>query len=153
MYIVLCVCILTSNKFKSLKALLSVNNTGIEFGNALVGTSQTNNAVVPIKIYGVKEYVVEPFKPIDATVCERAYTFPVTSGATNTWTVEEDGLYLISGDVPGIEDSRGSVSFIGEITLISGNEPVRVFTAKTGAQVKLTVTSGNNFTPYINIIK
>ena len=40
--------------------VLSVNNTGIEFGNALVATSQTNNSVVPIKIYGVKEYVVEP---------------------------------------------------------------------------------------------
>lgn len=39
--------------------VLSVNNTGIEFGNALVGTSQTNNAVVPMKIYGVKEYVVD----------------------------------------------------------------------------------------------
>ena len=40
--------------------VLSVNNTGIEFGNALIATSQTNNLVVPIKIYGVKEYVVEP---------------------------------------------------------------------------------------------
>lgn len=129
--------------------ILAVNNTGVQFGNVNTGTE----VCIPYKIYGVKEYVVEPYKPVDATLCERAYNFPTTSGTTNTWTVEEDGLYLIAGDAPGFENNRGSISFIGEATLISGNDGIRVFTAKAGAQVKLTVTSGNTFTPYINIIK
>ena len=109
--------------------------------------------MIPYKIYGVKEYVVEPVGPVDATVCERAYNFPATSGTTNTWTVDKDGLYLVGGEAPGLEDSRGSITFIGEATLISGNDAIRVFTAKTGAQVQLRVASGNTFTPYINIIK
>ena len=132
-------------------ATLSGNN--VVFGDAYALNTVTNTAAKPIKIYGIKEYVVEPFKPIDATVCERAYTFPSTSGATNTWTVDKDGLYLVGGEAPGLEDSRGSITFIGEATLISGNDAIRVFTAKTGAQVQLRAASGNTFTPYINIIK
>ena len=133
--------------------ITAIDNSGITFGNNYYGSAENNGFVKPYKIYGVKEYVVEPFKPVDATVCERAYTFPATSGTTNTWTVVENGLYLIAGATPGFEDSRGSISFIGEATLISGNDGIRVFTAKAGAQVKLTVASGNTFTPYINIIK
>lgn len=135
------------------RGIKAIDNTGITFGTASNGNVAYDNNNIPTKIYGVQEYVVEPFKPVDATVCERAYTFPATSGTTNTWTVNEDGLYFLTGDAPGISDNRGSISLIGDITLISGSEPVRVFKAKAGAQVKLTVSSGNTFTPYINRIK
>lgn len=38
----------------------SINNSGVVFANAYYLNNVSNNAMIPTKIYGVKEYVVEP---------------------------------------------------------------------------------------------
>lgn len=126
---------------------------GVKFYDTKEGGSTSNDSIIPYKIYGVKGVVVEPIRPIDFTTVERAYTFPRTTGTTNRWTVDEDGLYIIAGDAPAPGNTHGSFTFSGEASLISGSLVPMVFKAKAGAQVILTVDSDNNYTPYINRIK
>lgn len=38
----------------------SCDNTGVTFENGYVNSEENNGAIIPIKIYGVKSYVVEP---------------------------------------------------------------------------------------------
>lgn len=39
---------------------LSINDNGVTFSDAYIQTEKNNTYLVPVKIYGVKEYVVEP---------------------------------------------------------------------------------------------
>ena len=43
---------------------VSCSNTGVTFEGGYSGTNPNDNAVIPTKIYGVKEYIVEPVGPI-----------------------------------------------------------------------------------------
>ena len=42
------------------RIILSVDNSGVTFGNGGYANSAANSFLIPIRIYGVKEYVVEP---------------------------------------------------------------------------------------------
>jgi len=70
----------------------------------------------------------------------------------NSYTFTEDGIYMICGDAPGVNDVRGNITYTNNVKLIT-NSPFRFIEAHKGDIVYLNVSSGNHFTPQIYKLK
>ena len=82
-----------------------VTNTGVEFAEGYGNMTLNNRICIPITIYGVKEYVVEP---IDSVTAEQKF-FQASSNQT-IYTLEKDyDLLMIDGS-----DSNSFIGYLNE---------------------------------------
>lgn len=65
----------------------SINNSGVVFANAYYLNNVSNNAMIPTKIYGVKDYVVEPVNNLQLIT--------TSQDKTVTFTAEDNVNYLV----------------------------------------------------------
>ena len=87
------------------RIISSVDNTGVTFGSGGYANSVANSFIIPIKIYGVKEYVVEPVSSVTA---EQKF-FQASSNQT-IYTLEKDyDLLMIDGS-----DNNSFIGYLNE---------------------------------------
>ena len=90
------------------KNILALNDEGIQFDN----TNPNNTACIPYKIYGVKEYVVEPVGQLKNVT--EVYDLSVSgNGTTKTFTATKKSSYFVFG--PGYSTERVTLTTTGEI--------------------------------------
>lgn len=117
---------------------VSCSNTGVTFEGGYSGTTANDNAVIPTKIYGVKEYVVEPvsnykIKKLGSISCTQTNQRPM-SAETKTYDISEygnitvDNVFVVLTNLGvHINGNNGGITSLSETTSgspqksISGN--------------------------------
>ena len=100
------------NNNSNSRGISAVNNEGISFLNSYEGSTVNNETLIPTKIYGVKEYVVEPVGQLKNVT--EVYDLSVSgNGTTKTFTATKKGSYFVFG--PGYSTDRVTLTTTGEI--------------------------------------
>lgn len=128
------------------RGITNINDTGITFSDSYEGSSVNNKQYIPNKIYGVKEYVVEPKGPIEIVGAYHIGTVSPTGGTTHTTKTynknhnfEKDVYILVC--IEG-QDNGGTINSVSWL----GNDVSSIYTQKvsnaTFALYKITKGDG-----------
>lgn len=104
---------------------VSCNDAGVTFGEGYSAGESNNNTIIPTKIYGVKEYVVEPtanykIKKLGSISCPQANSRPM-SMETKTYDISEYGnitvdnvFVVLTGLDVHIDGNNGGITNLNE---------------------------------------
>lgn len=105
---------------------ITVNNSGVVFGPAINGgTNNVSNIMMPTKIYGVKEYVVEQVGEL-----KRIEMHPDLIAGTKTVTIQElteiYSIFLYTTDDKGVLDYATKVNGVLNVVNVGGNSEYNI---------------------------
>ena len=125
--------------------ILAVNNNGIQFGAVNTGTE----VCIPSKIYGVKEYVVEPVGQLKNVT--EVYDLSVSgNGTTKTFTATKKGSYFIIG--PGYTAERVTLTTTGE-TLFNVSQDWFIINLNMGDTITCKSVSSGSYTCNVYLLE
>ena len=133
----------------SLQRNVKMNDTGVIFGEGYADSTVTPYAMIPYKIYGVKEYVVEPVGQLKNVT--EVYDLSVSGNdATKTFTATKKGSYFVFG--PGYSAERVTLTTTGEI-LFNVSQSWHIINLAAGETITCKSLSSGSYTCNVYLLE